>query len=165
MPYGIKDETPEQTKWMDTCVGAITETNSKTGKPYNEAEKIAICKWNLKRNGMDDEASSELSMREELWQLEDKIREAIDASNGLVNPMSYNMWVADIFDDYVIIEKDAKMFKVPYTLSGAEVSVDWRSAIEVERKTVYEPKKEESSRSQLPVDSGRRITAGSRTIN
>lgn len=162
MPYGIKDETPEQTKWMDNCVSSITGTNSKTGKPYTEAEKVAICKWNLKKNGMGDEAASELSMRDELWALEDKIREAIDGSNGLV---SYNMWVADIFDDYVIIEKNMTMFKVSYTLSGDEVSVDWASAVEVERKTVYEPKMVEASRRQSSVGSGRRITAGSRTIN
>ncbi len=162
MSYGINDETVEQTAWMEKRMSSITGTNTKTGKPYTEAEKIAICKWSLKKNGTSNEAVSELSMRDELWALEDKIRDAIGDSNGLVN--SY-MYVADIFDDYVIIEKDSKMFKISYTLSGDDVSVDWTGAVEVERRTVYEPKAGESSKSQLPVDSGRRITAGSRTIN
>ena len=159
MSYGINDETVEQTAWMEKRMSSITGTNTKTGKPYTEAEKIAICKWSLKKNGMSNEAVSELSMRDELWALEDKIRDAIGDSNGLVD--SY-MYVADIFDAYVVIAKDGKTYSVPYALSGDDVSVDWTGAVEVERRTVYEPVKADASST---VDGGRRITAGSRTIN
>ena len=51
MPYGIKNETPEITSWMENCVDSINGTNKRTGKPYKEGEKISICKWNLKRHG------------------------------------------------------------------------------------------------------------------
>lgn len=45
MPYGMKGgDTPENTKWMEKCVSDIRGTNKKTGKPYTEGEKIAICK-------------------------------------------------------------------------------------------------------------------------
>ena len=59
MPYGIKNESPEQTKWMEKCVGSITGTNKRTGKNYTEDEKIAICKWNLKKHGWKVPSESE----------------------------------------------------------------------------------------------------------
>jgi len=170
MPYGIKGETPEMTKWMENCVGSITGTNSRTGKPYKEGEKIAICKWNLKKHGMKKESSSELSMREELWDLEKKIREAITGPAHELSP-SAGPWVADVFDDYVIIEKGDKLYKVNWSMSGDNVSVEWGSAIEVERKTVYEPVSEEASKETVKVppiirkDGGRVVTYGGRTVN
>jgi hypothetical protein len=162
MPYGIKNETPEMTKWMENCVDSITGTNSRTGKPYKEGEKIAICKWNLKKHGMKKESSSELSMREELWDLEKKIRDAImGPSKDVVSPSS-GPWVADIFDEYVIVEHGSKLFKVPYTIDGDAVSVDWAKATQVERKTVYEPTKEESSKKTTTT---RIVTYGGRTLS
>ena len=170
MPYGIKGETPEMTKWMEKCVDSITGTNSRTGKPYKEGEKIAICKWNLKKHGMKkaEESNSELSMREELWDLEKKIRDAImGPAKEVVSPSS-GPWVADIFDDYVIVEHGSKLYQVPYTMEGDSVTVDWAKATEVERKTVYEPVEEATKKDKVPPmvqNGGRVITFGGRTIN
>lgn len=44
MPYGIKDETPEQTKWMEKCVIKVM----KSGKDKSSA--VAICKSQLKKS-------------------------------------------------------------------------------------------------------------------
>ncbi len=160
MPYGIKNETPEMTKWMEKCVDSITGTNSRTGKPYKEGEKIAICKWNLKKNGMKKESSSELSMREELWELEKKIREAIMGPSKEIAPSS-GPWVSDIFDDYVIVENGSELYSVPYSMNGDDVTVDWTKAKEVERKTVYETKTEESG---YKLHNTRVVTYGGRTL-
>lgn len=44
-PYGMKGgDTKETDKWMESCVTSIKGTNKKTGKPYTEGDKIAICK-------------------------------------------------------------------------------------------------------------------------
>jgi len=51
MPYGIKNETPKQTRWMEHCVSGIQGNNKRTGKPYTEGEKIAICKSQLQTQG------------------------------------------------------------------------------------------------------------------
>lgn len=53
MPYGIKNETPEQTKWMEKCVSKVM----KTGKDKDSA--IAICKSQLTRS-KGDTAKAEL---------------------------------------------------------------------------------------------------------
>jgi hypothetical protein len=50
MPYGIPNETKEQTMWMEHCVSDIHGTNKRTGKPYTEGEKIAICKAQMKKS-------------------------------------------------------------------------------------------------------------------
>lgn len=47
MPFGIKGETPAITARMEKCVAGIKGVNKKTGKPYTEGEKIAICKTSL----------------------------------------------------------------------------------------------------------------------
>jgi hypothetical protein len=51
MPYGLKGgDTPEGTKWMEKCVNSITGTNKRTGKPYTEGERIAICKTQYEKS-------------------------------------------------------------------------------------------------------------------
>jgi hypothetical protein len=52
MPYGIKDESPNQTKWMEKCVMKIM----KSGKDKSSA--IAICKSQLEKS--KDTAKAEL---------------------------------------------------------------------------------------------------------
>jgi hypothetical protein len=42
MPYG--GTTPEQDKKIEDCVSSIRGINKRTGKPYTESDKIAICK-------------------------------------------------------------------------------------------------------------------------
>ena len=167
MPYGIKEETPEQTAWMEKCISSITGVNKRTGKKYTESEKIAICKFNLKKHGwkVPKEAGSELSIEQEINELEKKIRDAIGPSPDVV-PSS--VWVTDVFDDYVIVYKGDKLYKVNWSMSGNEVSVDWNSAVEVERKIVYEPVSAERkiiTRVPNVKRKYRRITYGSDTID
>jgi hypothetical protein len=54
MPYGIDSkhggDSPENVSWMERCVNGIKGVNKRTGKPYKEGEKIAICKTQLARN-------------------------------------------------------------------------------------------------------------------
>jgi hypothetical protein len=166
MPYGIPNEKPEQTKWMEKCVTSVMGDNP----DYKKDRAIAICKAQLKKNNWKvKKGEAELSMREELWDLEKKIREAIRGPVDAPVPSS-GPWVADIFDDYIIVEKADKLFKVDWSMSGDDINVDWDTAVEVERKTVYEPVEGESEReviTKVPdVGKGkhRRITWGPTTI-
>jgi len=45
-PYGIDNETPEQTKWMESCVESVMKSNP----DYEQGRAIAICKNKLKKN-------------------------------------------------------------------------------------------------------------------
>lgn len=168
MPYGIKDETEEQTEWMEGCVGSITGTNKRTDKPYTKSEKIAICKVQLKKTGASL-AVSEESMREKFWDFEDKLREALRASSPYRGNWSDGPWIDDIFEDYVIVDLDSKLYKLPYTMDEDDVSFDWAKSVEVDRKTVYEPvAAEQEVAIKVPRtlrDGGRRVTVGGRTIN
>ncbi len=169
MPYGIKDETKEQTKFMEGCIGKISGTNNRTDKPYTKGEKIAICKVQLKKKGTS-EAYSEESLREKYWDFEDKIREALHPHHDHYYP-SYGPYVEDVFEDYVIVGVEGgKTYKLPYTMDGDDVSFDWSEAVEVERKTVYEPVgAEREVVTKVPrvgvKDGGRVRTIGGRTIN
>jgi hypothetical protein len=51
MPYGIENETPEITKWMERCVQAVQKKNNKLDK----SSAIAICKYQLKKSKDDTE--------------------------------------------------------------------------------------------------------------
>ena len=172
MPYGLekKLDTPKNNAWMEKCVDSISGTNKRTGKPYTKGEKVAICKVQLKKTGTSDEAISEESMREQFYEFEEKIREALSPMRDMVQP-TYGPYVADIFDDYVIVEKDNDLYKVPYTMKGNDVSFDWGSAVEVKRTTVYEPVSEAGREvvtkvPQMPNrEGGRVITYGGRTVN
>lgn len=42
MPFG--DTNPEQDEKIDRCISKIKGTNERTGKPYTDSEKVAICK-------------------------------------------------------------------------------------------------------------------------
>lgn len=70
MPYGLKNEKTEDVKWVEDCINSITGTNKRTGKPYTEGEKIAICK--AKRSKMKEKGSSELTEEEELTTLSEE---------------------------------------------------------------------------------------------
>lgn len=170
MPYGIKNETKEQTKWMEKCVGSIKGTNKRTGKPYTDGDKIAICKVQLKKTGVSEEAISEESLREQFYDFEDKIRDALSPMRDVVQP-SYGPYVMDVFDDYVIVEKGSDLFKVPYTMKGDDVLFDWGNAVEVNRTTVYEPVEEAEREITTkvpyisPKDGGRVVTLGGITLN
>jgi hypothetical protein len=168
MPYGIKNETPEQTKWMERCVSGIKGTNKRTGKPYTEGDKIAICKAQLKKTGASEEALSEESLRE----LENKLDRAL-SPGGVERPTSPSPYLVDVYDDYVIVSKNEKYYKLGYTMEGDDVSFSWESAIEVERKTTYEPVSAEREivtkvpdvKSDNKISGGRVITIGGRTVN
>ena len=163
MPYGIPNEKKEQTRWMEKCVSSVMSDNPK----YPESRAIAICKAQLKKNNWKvKKGESELSMRDELWELEEKIRAAIGGPTDMVRDSG--SWVEDIFDDYVIIHKGDKRYKVDWSLSGEDVNIDWDTAVEVERKTVYEPVSKSEGMKIPNVRSRenqyRRLTMGPRTI-
>jgi hypothetical protein len=174
MPYGIPNEKPAQTKWMERCVGHISGTNPRTDKPYTDSEKIAICKAQLKKQNwkVSEEIAEEQSLREQFYALEDKMRDALTPMRDMVQP-SYGPYIADIFDDYVIVEKGSDLYKVPYVMKGDDVSFDWSNAVEVERRTAYDPVKEAERekelicQTELPLKrpQHRRITQGYETIN
>jgi len=132
MPYGIKNETKEQTEWMEGCVSSISGINKKTGKAYTKSEKIAICKVQLFKKE-ESEAVSEESIREQYYNLEDKVYNEINNGRGLKS----NTYVVDIFDSYIIVEVDSKMYKVNYNISGDDVIINWVGSVEVERITEY----------------------------
>lgn len=46
MPYGVPNEKPEQTKWIEKCVESVMNNNP----DYDESRAIAICKAQLKEN-------------------------------------------------------------------------------------------------------------------
>jgi len=146
MPYGIKNETPKQTAWMEKCVSSVMKQNPK----YKESRAIAICKAQLKKMNwkVPSDSESELSMGEELWELEKKIREAINGPR--VDEVQSSPWVADVFDDFAIVEKDNKLYKLNWSMQGDDVTVDWSSAIEVERVTTYEPVSESEESPKVP---------------
>ena len=160
MPYGIPNEKPEQTRWMEKCVSSVMDSNPK----YTEDRAIAICKAQLKKNGWKTKkGEADLSMHEELWELEKKIREAI--GGPMLDSPASSPYVSDIFDDYVIINKGSKLYKVDWSMSGDEVTIDWDSAVEVDRKTVYEPSESEMKVPDVKTPKHRRITMGNMTIN
>lgn len=164
MPYGIKNETPKQTAWMEKCVNSVMDGN----KDMTKSRAIAICKVQLKKTGTSEEAISEESLREKFYQFEDKIRDALSPQPDMVSPRN-GPYVVDIYDDYVIVEMSDKMYKLPYSINGEDVTFDWSKAIEVERVTNYEPVKEAETKTKVPPlykrDGGRVITYGGRTVN
>jgi len=54
-PYGIPNEKPEQTKWLENCVESVMKANSK----YSQDTAIAICKTQLKKNNWKVPKNSE----------------------------------------------------------------------------------------------------------
>jgi len=134
MPYGLKNETPEQTKWLESCVNSVLEKNPK----FDKGKAIMICKSQLKKKG-----TSEISIREYLNKIESKVYEKFNSHSV---PSETNVWVSDIFDDYVVLEKNNAYFKVPYTVEAdGGVEIKWEDMLKVEKITSYEPSKEEST--------------------
>jgi hypothetical protein len=158
MPYGIKNESPEQTNWMERCVSSVMKANPK----YPESRAIAICKAQLKKNNWKvKKGEAELSMKEELWELEKKIREAI---TGPIKEKEQVTWVADIFDDFIIVEKGDKLYKLEWSISGDTVTVNWDSVVEVKRRVVYDPVSQSSIKIPNIKGQHRRLTWGPTTI-
>lgn len=64
MPYGIDKniggDSDKNVTWMKKCIDGISGTNKRTGKPYTQLEKIAICKAQLTKNKSDSSTSFEL---------------------------------------------------------------------------------------------------------
>lgn len=81
MPYGVDKQqggdSPENVSFMEKCVKGIGGTNKRTGKPYSEGEKIAICKTALK-NKKSKSASVEYINEEELAAEKDKVEQAME---------------------------------------------------------------------------------------
>jgi hypothetical protein len=103
MPYGVdKDiggDSPENMKFMESCVADIKGVNKKTGKPYTKGEKIAICKAQLKKSSN----ASYTKVDEDIFEKIDNIRrfyikQAIDQN------LAKNEWEATI-QYYRFLEK------------------------------------------------------------
>lgn len=78
MPYGLEKEhdTPENNAWMEKCVDSIKGINKRTGEEYTIGEKVAICKWQLKR--MDYKTSDNAVLEDGIRELEEKMRSAVE---------------------------------------------------------------------------------------
>ncbi len=138
MPYGLPKQhnTEKNNNWIENCVSSITGTNKRTGKPYKEGERIAICKYQLRRmNYKTSEVAEEKSLRD----IQDMIYKAIEKNRPTPSVNVEGPYVVDIFDDYLIISNGDSLFKVPYTISEEEISVDWSKSIKVEKKISYDP--------------------------
>ncbi len=70
MPYGVDrkvgGDSKENVNWMERCVTGISGKNKRTGKPYTEGEKIAICKAQLKKNKEKRAALEEVIVDEDV---------------------------------------------------------------------------------------------------
>jgi 3-oxoacyl-ACP reductase-like protein len=154
MPYGMKNETPKQTAWLEKCVGSIGGTNKRTGKPYKKGEKIAICKSQLKKQGGKAEFDGDMS----IYELEEALRIELNKDfEEDIKPVAY-VGLRDVYDDYVICAKQDTLFKLPYTISDdGDVSFNWEAAQEVVRKVIYEVVAGK-------VKKSKRITQGYRTV-
>jgi len=161
MPYNIKNETPKQTAWMEKCVDSVMGGDKKMTK----SRAIAICKVQLQKSKAEvppeDEAFSEMSLN----QLQEALYKAIDSPSEELRP-SGRGWIVDVFDSYVIVEKGDDYYKVDYSFDGDKASVNWDTAIKVERKVTYEPVSE--GKSAIPdleaYTFKQRRTYGNRTI-
>jgi hypothetical protein len=169
MPYGIPNEKPEQTSWMERCVSGIKGKNKRTGKPYTEGDKIAVCKAQLKKQGW--KASEESMSEESLRDLEEKIRRALEPfRSGPPKEISTNLWVADVFDDFAIIEAGNDLFKVPWKeLKNGDIEFDFASKVKVQKILTYEQvveesEKKEEAKKKKTTHVRKRITDGNRTI-
>ena len=49
MPYGLKNETPDETKWMENCTQKVMG-KMKPGMMNAKAHAIAICKSSFEKN-------------------------------------------------------------------------------------------------------------------
>lgn len=167
MPYGIKNETPKQTAWMERCVDSVM----KGSKGMTKSRAIAICKVQLKKTGTSEEAISEESLRQQFNDFEDKLWKALSPElrpDVCCSPRG-NHYIVDIFDTYVIVAEGDKMYKLSYTINGEDVTFDWSNATEVERVTSYEPVKQAEKQMKVPQmprrEGGRVVTFGGRTVN
>jgi hypothetical protein len=61
-----------------------------------------------------------------------------DAKDAVpVPPMGYYIWIADVYSNFVIFEKDNKLFRLGYTTSDNGITLDGADPVEVKRVTEY----------------------------
>ena len=160
MPYGIKNETPKQSAWMEKCVNSVMGGDKKMTK----SRAIAICKVQLQKSKAEtppeEEAFSEMSLN----QIQEALWKAI--GEPIEQVQSDRAWIVDVFDSYVIVEKGDDCYEVSYSFEGDEASIDWTTAKKVVRKVTYEPVAESTKIPDLDaaVTVKPRRTFGSRTI-
>ena len=97
-PYGVKNETPKKTAWMEKCVASVMKNNPK----MSEGSAIAVCKTQLAK-----QTKAELSLRT----LEDMLGRKIREASG-----DEYVWIADIFPEYFVVELQSGFYKIGYSV-------------------------------------------------
>lgn len=74
-----------------------------------------------------------------LDQLQPRVREVVEAQLGPINENTLVPWIAEIFDEYVIVElSQAEYWRIPYTFDEESVELSDRTEwAKVERKTEW----------------------------
>lgn len=100
-PYGVDKklggDSPSNVKWMEKCVSGISGTNKRTGKPYTEGEKIAICKAQLRKSKSKSEELPEEIVIEESTEdevedtMEQCIRKMMDSGKAKTTEEAHQM--------------------------------------------------------------------------
>ena len=95
MPYNVDKksggDSSKNTAFMEKCVGAISGTNKKTGKPYTKGEKIAICKAQLSKQSN----SSFEGIDEDILERIDNIRRFY-IRQAIATNLAQNEWEATL---------------------------------------------------------------------
>lgn len=146
MPYGMKNETPAMTSWMERCVDSVHENSPDLSK----GGCIAICKVQYQKT-KKKKASSETSLEFKVHELREKILEQLHPR--IESPsMVEGSWLEDMDDDSIVVRIGEDLFKVNYSWKedSEDLSIEWESAVKVDRVTSYEPcENEEASNKKV----------------
>jgi hypothetical protein len=97
-PYGtdkkLGGDSKENVEWMEKCVSGISGKNSRTGKPYSEGEKIAICKSQHKKS---KESKSELS-EQEVLSVQEEVSEVSELLKSKILKIKPNLTPIELED-------------------------------------------------------------------
>lgn len=135
MPYGIKNETPSTTAWMERCVESV----HKSSPDISKSGCIAICKVQYQKT-KKKKASSETSLEFKVHELRENIIEQLHPKIDRPSAID-GTWLEEIFDDYMIVNANGDLYKIKYSWKEdtEDLVIDWSSAVKVERVVSYEP--------------------------
>lgn len=91
----------------------------------------------LRRNAGEDK--KELSLAERIRKLESALRDRFDGGQNEIMPSPGSAWPEEVFDDYAIVRKGDRIFRVSYSFDkDGEVELG-DETVEVTRVVSYEP--------------------------